>query len=57
MATEDHDFDEINHFKTEGNFYQVQEKSGGAVGRIKSSDLSFLDLLKKNLKILHTEPN
>ena len=57
MATEDHDFDEINHFKTEGNFYQIQEKSGGAVGRIKSSDLSFLDVFEKNLKISHTEPN
>ncbi|MCW2464630.1 bacillithiol biosynthesis cysteine-adding enzyme BshC [Elizabethkingia anophelis] len=50
MATEDHDFDEINHFKTEGNFYQIQEKSGGAVGRIKSSDLSFLDLFEKEFK-------
>ena len=56
MATEDHDFDEINHFKTEGNFYQIQEKSGGAVGRIKSS-IFHSGSFEKNLKILHTEPN
>ncbi|OPC19267.1 bacillithiol biosynthesis cysteine-adding enzyme BshC [Elizabethkingia meningoseptica] len=50
MATEDHDFEEINHFKTEGDFYQIHEKSGDAVGRIKLSDLSFLDDFEKEFK-------
>jgi uncharacterized protein YllA (UPF0747 family) len=31
MASEDHDFAEINHFKTENNFYEINEKSGGPV--------------------------
>lgn len=42
MATEDHDFDEINHFKTLQNFYQISENSGGAVGRIEVSDVNFI---------------
>ncbi|NAW52037.1 bacillithiol biosynthesis cysteine-adding enzyme BshC [Elizabethkingia argentiflava] len=50
MATEDHDFEEINHFKTERNFYKIHEKSGGAVGRIQLSDLSFLDEYEKEFK-------
>jgi hypothetical protein len=40
MATEDHDFEEINHFRT-SNFYQIKGKSGGAVGRIVIEDTSF----------------
>ena len=42
MASEDHDFAEINHFKTENNYYEINEKSGGAVGRIKISDTFFI---------------
>ena len=43
MATEDHDFEEINHFKTTQHFYQIKGKSGGAVGRIVIEDISFID--------------
>jgi bacillithiol biosynthesis cysteine-adding enzyme BshC len=34
MATEDHDFEEINHFKTDKNYFEMQAKSGGVVGKI-----------------------
>lgn len=34
MASEDHDFEEINHFKTENGYYEIKAKSGGAVGEI-----------------------
>lgn len=43
MATEDHDFEEINHFKTRSNFYETSAVSGGAVGRIKLTDLNFIE--------------
>ncbi|TXF76232.1 bacillithiol biosynthesis cysteine-adding enzyme BshC [Chryseobacterium sp.] len=42
MATEDHDFEEISHFKTAENFYEIHEPSGGAVGRIKVHHPSFI---------------
>lgn len=50
MATEDHDFEEINHFKTAQNFYQIKGKSGGAVGRIMIEDTSFIDEFEKEFK-------
>ena len=50
MASEDHDFAEINHFKTENNFYEINEKSGGAVGRIKISDTFFISEFEKEFK-------
>lgn len=50
MATEDHDFEEINHFRTEQNFYQIKGKSGGAVGRIVIEDVSFIDEFEKEFK-------
>lgn len=50
MATEDHDFDEINHFKTAQNIYQIKGKSGGAVGRIIIEDISFIDEFEKEFK-------
>jgi len=50
MATEDHDFEEINHFKTAQNFHQIKGKSGGAVGRIVIEDLSFIDEFEKEFK-------
>lgn len=50
MATEDHDFEEINHFKTFHNFYQIKGKSGGAVGRIVIEDTSFIDEFEKEFK-------
>ncbi|WP_439480212.1 bacillithiol biosynthesis cysteine-adding enzyme BshC [Chryseobacterium aquaticum] len=50
MASEDHDFAEINHFKTENNYYEINEKSGGAVGRIKINDTFFISEFKKEFK-------
>lgn len=42
LATEDHDFEEINHFNTENHRYEMTAKSGGAVGRIKIEDNDFI---------------
>lgn len=50
MATEDHDFEEINHFKTETHYYEMNEKSGGAVGRIKITDIHFIPEFEKEFK-------
>ncbi|MDF2934339.1 MAG: bshC [Chryseobacterium sp.] len=50
MASEDHDFAEINHFKTENNYYEINEKSGGAVGRIKIGDTFFISEFEKEFK-------
>jgi bacillithiol synthase len=50
MASEDHDFAEINHFKTECNYYEINEKSGGAVGRIKINDTFFISEFEKEFK-------
>lgn len=43
MATEDHDLEEIEFFRTRENRYSIREKSGPAVGRIQLSDLSFIE--------------
>ncbi|KFF27919.1 bacillithiol biosynthesis cysteine-adding enzyme BshC [Chryseobacterium vrystaatense] len=50
MASEDHDFAEINHFKTENNYYEINEKSGGPVGRITISDTFFISEFEKEFK-------
>ncbi|SMP07616.1 bacillithiol biosynthesis cysteine-adding enzyme BshC [Chryseobacterium profundimaris] len=50
MASEDHDFTEINHFKTESNYYEINEKSGGAVGRIPVTDTFFISEFEKEFK-------
>ncbi|MGI9652663.1 bacillithiol biosynthesis cysteine-adding enzyme BshC [Chryseobacterium sp. RLHN22] len=50
MASEDHDFAEINHFKTENNYYEINEKSGGAVGRIKINDTFFISEFEREFK-------
>jgi bacillithiol biosynthesis cysteine-adding enzyme BshC len=50
MASEDHDFAEINHFRTENNYYEINEKSGGPVGRIKISDTFFISEFEKEFK-------
>lgn len=34
MATEDHDFAEVNHFNLFGNRYALEQKHGGAVGKL-----------------------
>ncbi|MCJ7934353.1 MAG: bacillithiol biosynthesis cysteine-adding enzyme BshC [Chryseobacterium sp.] len=50
MASEDHDFIEINHFKTENNYYETHEKSGGPVGRIEITDTFFISEFEKEFK-------
>ncbi|WP_187478392.1 bacillithiol biosynthesis cysteine-adding enzyme BshC [Amniculibacterium sp. G2-70] len=50
MATEDHDFEEINHFKAEGEVFSIREESGGAVGRIQVSDLDFIQNFENSFK-------
>ena len=50
MASEDHDFAEINHFKTENNYYEINEKSGSAVGRIQINDTFFISEFEKEFK-------
>jgi len=39
MATEDHDFDEINYFNFKGKKLQWNTPAGGAVGHLETSDL------------------
>lgn len=50
MATEDHDFEEINHFKTEDSYYSINGKSGGAVGRINIEDEFFISEFEQEFK-------
>ena len=50
MATEDHDFEEINHFKTENHYYETKAKSGGAVGRIAVEDDFFISQFEEEYK-------
>lgn len=50
MATEDHDFDEINHFRTENHYYEINEKSGGPVGRIHVNDSFFISEFEKEFR-------
>lgn len=50
MASEDHDFAEINHFKTQNGYYEINEKSGGPVGRIPVTDTFFISEFEKEFK-------
>ena len=50
MATEDHDFEEINYFKTPQNVYQIKGNAGGAVGRIVIEDNSFIAEFENEFK-------
>ncbi len=50
MATEDHDFEEINHFKTEKHYYEIKAKAGGAVGRILVEDDFFISQFEEEFK-------
>ncbi|QBO57460.1 bacillithiol biosynthesis cysteine-adding enzyme BshC [Chryseobacterium salivictor] len=50
LASEDHDFEEINHFKTENNYYETKAKSGGAVGRIMVEDDFFIAQFEEEFK-------
>ena len=54
MATEDHDFEEINHFRTYSGKYQFEGKAGGYAGEIQLSNPeksfeSFLSQLPDNI--------
>ena len=42
MATEDHDFEEINHFNFHNKRFQWSKKTSGAVGLLETSELSEL---------------
>ncbi|MGC4129989.1 MAG: bacillithiol biosynthesis cysteine-adding enzyme BshC [Bergeyella sp.] len=50
MATEDHDFEEINHFRTETQFYEISGKSGGAVGRIVLDEVNFEEAFSQEFR-------
>lgn len=50
LATEDHDFDEIDHFKTQNHSYKISGKAGGAVGRIKVDENFFIEDFEKEFK-------
>lgn len=50
MASEDHDFAEIDHFKTDKQLYRIQAESGGAVGRIKVEDNHFVEEFAKEFQ-------
>lgn len=50
LASEDHDFEEINHFKTGDYYYETKAKSGGVVGRIKVEDDFFISQFEEEFK-------
>ncbi|MBV6880902.1 bacillithiol biosynthesis cysteine-adding enzyme BshC [Epilithonimonas ginsengisoli] len=50
MATEDHDFEEIDHFKTREHYYEIKGNSGGDVGNIKIDDQYFIQEFEKEFK-------
>lgn len=50
MATEDHDFEEIDHFKTREHYYEIKGNSGGDVGNIKIEDQYFIQEFEKEFK-------
>lgn len=50
MATEDHDFEEINHFKTRDHYYEIKGNAGGDVGRITIDENFFVQEFEKEFK-------
>lgn len=50
LASEDHDFEEIHHFKTQNHYYETKETSGGAVGRIRVEEQSFIKEFENEFK-------
>ncbi|SHK29230.1 bacillithiol biosynthesis cysteine-adding enzyme BshC [Epilithonimonas mollis] len=50
MATEDHDFDEIDHFKTREHYYEIKGIAGGDVGNIKIDENFFIQEFEKEFK-------
>jgi len=52
MATEDHDFDEINYFNFKGKKFQWNRKASGAVGELSTSGLDeVLELFSQDLGV------
>jgi len=50
MATEDHDFEEINYFNFKGKKFKWNKKSSGPVGRLSTEGLQeFLSIFEKEL--------
>lgn len=49
MASEDHDFEEINHFNLFNKKYVWNSNQSGAVGRFNLEDFNLEELLKENL--------
>ncbi len=56
MASEDHDFEEINHFKLFGKTYSWNQTQGGAVGRLKM-DAEIQQLLEELKVVFGTMPH
>lgn len=50
MATEDHDFEEINHFRTRDYVYETNAKIGKSVGQIEIDDLEFISRFETEFK-------
>lgn len=50
MATEDHDFEEINHFRTQHNVLRTKAAAGGPVGRIVIEDVGFISEFEAEFK-------
>ena len=55
MATEDHDFDEINHFWVNHKKIQWNKNIGGAVGKITTDDLQ--TVFNQFKEIINNQPN
>lgn len=56
MASEDHDFEEVNHFKLFGKTYTWNQTQGGAVGRLKM-DAEIEQLLQELKVVFGTMPH
>lgn len=50
MATEDHDFEEVNHFETPNNTFKIKGRTDGAVGRKLIDDVSFIEEFENEFK-------
>jgi hypothetical protein len=48
MATEDHDFEEINYFNFKGRKFRWNKESTGPVGRLPKDYLMFLNCMPRN---------
>lgn len=50
MASEDHDFAEINHFRTTENYFEIRSNAGGPVGEIEIEDDHFISEFESEFK-------